>query len=60
MIKNRYDERCFMRNNDYKGVFIAFDGPNCNLRSLAVADAFQNGRCAEQNGRPKSLKITSC
>ena len=32
----------------------------CNLRSPAVADAFQNGRCAEQNGRPKSLKITSC
>lgn len=37
MIKNRYDERCFMRNNDYKGVFIAFDGPNGAGKSTLIS-----------------------
>ena len=27
------------------------NGPNCSLRPLAVANAFFNGRYAEQNGR---------
>ena len=29
----------------------------CILRSLADFDAFQSGRCAENNGRPESLVI---
>ena len=38
-------------------IFLFMDSRlGCILRSLADSDAFQNGRYAEHNGLPKTLK----
>lgn len=49
-----YDQMCVLFT-EYKHV-VSPDTVNCILRSRADSEAFQSGRYAEHNGRPKTLK----